>query len=278
MEGFLSRHAGAVIGTVSGFDRLLFRGTLRLLAHRGGMMNYLGSAGVLLKDFAAHVDAMSRRLKEASQVVAHETARPIIYLASSASDKEETAREIALRDGIKQGLICILSAVEPCLTYSVVRRREAKLLDLELCWRKCLHLYHYQIHPRFGFMHGRIQTWFPFGIQICLNGREWLERAMDKAGLGYLKRDNSFVWLEDAAAAQRLMDQQVKAAWPELLDSIAHGLNPKHREMFAARPVDYYWTTYQSEWGHRHPVPRHRHAGQALSAPGAPRADDVPEP
>ena len=65
MEGFLSRHAGAVIGTVSGFDRLLFRGTLRLLAHRGGMMNYLGSEGVLLKDFAAHVDAMSRRLKEA---------------------------------------------------------------------------------------------------------------------------------------------------------------------------------------------------------------------
>jgi len=23
-------------------------------------------------------------------------------------------------------------------------------------------------------MHARVQTWFPFTIQICLNGREWL--------------------------------------------------------------------------------------------------------
>ena len=48
-------------------------------------------------------------------------------------------------------------------------------------YRKCLHLYHYQVHPVFGFMHARIQTWFPFAIQICLNGREWLARAMNTA-------------------------------------------------------------------------------------------------
>ena len=28
-------------------------------------------------------------------------------------------------------------------------------------------------------MNARIQTWFPFRIQICLNGREWLARQMD---------------------------------------------------------------------------------------------------
>jgi len=63
-------------------------------------------------------------------------------------------------------------------------------------YRKCLHLYHYQIHPRFGFMSARIQTWFPFRIQICVNGREWLARGMDAAGLHYLQRDNCFTWLE----------------------------------------------------------------------------------
>jgi hypothetical protein len=31
---FRSKHAGAVIGTLSGFDRLVLRGTLRMLAHR----------------------------------------------------------------------------------------------------------------------------------------------------------------------------------------------------------------------------------------------------
>ena len=248
MDDFVSRHAKDVIGTLCGFDRLVFRGTLRLLAHRGGMMNYLGSVKVLLKDFAAHALALKERLKEASLAFADQSGRPIRYLASSASSKEEVARRIAVADGIERGLVCVLTAVEPCLSYEIVRRRETGLIDLEARRRKCQHLYHYQIHRQFGFMHARIQTWFPFAIQVCLNGREWLARSMDKAGLGYARRDNCFVWLEDAAAAQRLMDRQLRVAWPELLDDIARQLNPAHVAMFAARPIDYYWSTYQSEW------------------------------
>jgi len=248
VEKFLSRHAGAVIGTLCGFDRLVFRGTLRLLAHRGGMMNYLGSVKVLLKDFGDHALAQSERLKEASLALARQGGRPIRYLASSAINKEEVARQIARTDRIEQGPVCILTAVEPCLTYEIVRKREARVLDLEPRRRKCLHLYHYQIHPVFGFMHARIQTWFPFAIQVCLNGREWLARTMDEASMDYVQRDNCFVWLEDPVGAQRLMDQQLRVAWPALLDGVARGLNPAHAEMFAARPLAYYWTTYQSEW------------------------------
>ena len=248
MDGFVSRHARTVIGTLDGFDRLVFRGTLRLLAHRGGMMNYLGSVGVLLKEFSAHAMAMSERLKEASLALARQSGRPVRYLASSAINKEEVARRIARTDGIEGGLICVVSAVEPCLSYEIVRKRQDRVIDLEPRWRKCLHLYHYQIHPQFGFMHARIQTWFPFAIQVCLNGREWLARLMDQAGLGYVQRDNCFVWLQDPQAAQRLMDRQLRSAWPEALDEVARSLNPAHGAMFAARPIDYYWTTYQSEW------------------------------
>jgi hypothetical protein len=231
-----------------GFDRLVLRGTLRLLAHRGGMMSYLGSAGVLLKDFGEHALALSEHLKEASTALARQSGRPIEYLASSASNKEEIARGIARSDKIEAGLVCILKAVEPCLSYEIVRKRGVGLVDLEPRRRKCLHLYHYQVHPVFGFMHARIQTWFPFSIQVCLNGREWLARRMDEAGLGYVRRNNGFVWLADPAGAQRLMDQQLEVAWPELLDAVGHSLNPAHGAMFAVRPMAYYWTTYQSEW------------------------------
>src|SRR6476660_8278959 len=51
MEPFISKHAQAIIGTLSGFDRLVFRGTLRFLAHCAGMSSYLWTMGVLLKDF-----------------------------------------------------------------------------------------------------------------------------------------------------------------------------------------------------------------------------------
>jgi hypothetical protein len=97
-------------------------------------------------------------------------------------------------------------------------------------------------------MSARIQTWFPFRIQICVNGREWLARSMDAAGLHYLQRDNCFTWLEHPERAQQLMDRQVRCDWPVLLNDIACSLNPLHATMFAAFPMEYYWSTYQSEW------------------------------
>src|SRR5438445_11190318 len=56
-----------------------------------------------------------------------------------------------------------------------------KKLELKLRPGKCLFLYHYQVHPVFGFLNARIQTWFPFSIQVCMNGREWLARQMGRA-------------------------------------------------------------------------------------------------
>ena len=248
MERFLSRHASSVIGTLCGFDRLVFRGTLRRLAHRAGMMTYLWANRVLLKDFGDHAEALSRELKEASEAAARAASRPIRYLASSAINKEAIAREIARADGIERGLVCILTAVEPCWSYEIVRNRAAKRLELQPRRRKCLHLYHYHIDPELGFMNARLQTWLPFSIQVCLNGREWLARQMSAAGLGYRQSDNCFTWIEDAERAQRLMDRQVRAHWPARLDAVARTLNPLHETMFSRCPVDYYWSTYQSEW------------------------------
>jgi hypothetical protein len=245
---FISKHAHAVIGTLSGFDRLVFRGTLRFLSHTAGMKSYLWTMRVLLKDFATHTQELTQRLRAASEALARRTGRPVRYLASSSTNKEEIARAIAEADGIKEGLICILTAVEQCQSFEIVRDRAAKELRIEPRHRKCLFLYHYQVHPRFGFMHARIQTWFPFAIQICLNGREWLARSMNAAGIPYLQRDNCFTWLEDPEQAQRLLHQQVRAAWPELLNAIARELNPLHEAMFQTWPAEYYWSTYQSEW------------------------------
>src|SRR2546427_4882234 len=51
--------------------------------------------------------------------------------------------------------------------------------------------------------------------------------------------------LADGATAD---GQQLQVEWPALLDGIARTLNPIHDEIFEARPTQYYWSTYQSEW------------------------------
>lgn len=80
--------------------------------------------------------------------------------------------------------------------------------------RKCLHVYHYYQHPDFGLMHVRVQTWFPFTVDLCLNGREWLARQMDRAALHYVQRDNCFTWVEQPDRVQALLERQLQTDWP----------------------------------------------------------------
>ena len=122
------------------------------------------------------------------------------------------------------------------------------MIELQGGWRKCLHYYHYHLHPELGLMHVRLQTWFPFTMQVCLNGREWLARQMDAAGVGYARRDNCFVHIADLGRAQELMDQQLRTDWPNLLDALAAQANPEEAAIFRNTPVSYYWSAEQSEW------------------------------
>lgn len=248
MKSFIQKHEKDVMGTLSGFDRLVFRGTLRRLSFAEGMSMYLSFAGVVLKDFAKHVIDVTTRIKAASLALAERSLRPIKYLPSSQVHKEDLAREIAARDNVSQGLICVLTSVEPCQSFEIYRNREAKILELQRRFRKCLHIYHYFFHPQFGFMSARIQTWFPLSIQVCLNGREWLSRQMDREGIGYQQRGNCFTWVEDPIRAQDLLETFLRNSWPTFLNEIAGQLNPVHHELFDGFNLQYYWSVHQSEW------------------------------
>ncbi len=248
MRSFIQRHAGSVMGVLNGFDRLRFRGTKRLLAHAGGMMDFLFQERVLLKDFKAYALAATDQIRQATERIAGATGRAIRYLASSSQSKEALVQSIAAKEGIGEGLICILSCVEPCWSYEVHRNQEKKKLELQGGWRKCLHYYHYYQHPRLGLLHVRLQTWFPFSVHVCLNGREWLARQMDAAGIDYRQRDNCFVEIADPAKAQSLMDRQLRTDWPKLLAGLVSRVNPAERKIFRDTPVSYYWSLEQSEW------------------------------
>ena len=248
MNKFIAKFGDQILGVLCGFDRLVLRGTLRAICYPQGMEGYLSGSSVLLKDFARHVHEVSARLKGASLAGAQNLGRKIKYLASPQLDKEQIARSLATEQKVTEGLVCVLTSVEPCQSFEVHRNRETKKLELVSRLRKCLFLYHYSIHPVFGFMNARIQTWFPFSIQICLNGREWLARQMDAEGLRYVRQDNCFPWIEDFARAQKLMQGQLRVNWPKLLQAIARQLNPIHEEIFRQVPLDYYWTVHQNEW------------------------------
>lgn len=248
MHPFLERYAADVFGMLSGFDRLRLRGTLRRIANVQGMATFLSQQHVLFKDFGEYVHDVTTRVKQASEGVALAQGRPVLYLPRPSVDKEAQARAIAARDGITAGLICTLKSVELGWSFDLHRNRATKQLDLVPALRKCLHYYQYQFHPQLGFLHTRLQSWFPFTLHVGLNGREWLAHQLDASGLGYRRRGNCFVWLEDVAATQQLADAQLHTAWEPLLNALAAAANPAHAALFAAFPLWYYWSVDQSEW------------------------------
>lgn len=246
---FLARHAADVLGQLNGFDRVRCRGTVRQLAYTRGMASFLAQQGVLLKDFGEYVEHVTTEVKRATESVTAAAERPLLYLPRPAVDKEAQARALAARDGVRTGLICTLKSVELCWSYEVHRDRATRRLDLVPASRKCLHYYHYLLDPTMGFLHVRLQSWFPFTAHVCFNGREWLARQLDAAGLGYRRQGNCFVWLADVAATQRLADAQLDTAWASVLTGLLQQVHPAHATLGGgAAPLPYYWSLEQSEW------------------------------
>jgi hypothetical protein len=248
MNDFITKYQNELTGTLSGFDRLVFRGTL-WRNRVSGMKGYLWAHHLASKDFGEHAEQISKRVKEAATQPMLAAGRPVRYLNSGKDDKQKIALEIAAADRVREGPICALTAVELCNSYAIRRDEQTGKPDLKSQYRKGLTVYQYWMDPTFGFMSIRLQTWFPFSIHIYLNGREWLSRQMDQARIAYRRHDNCFTWIEDLPRAQELMNDQRKVNWVQSFDQLARRIHPLlFTELNVNYPMKYYWTSVDSEW------------------------------
>jgi hypothetical protein len=253
MQAFLSIHHDVITGALSTFDRLIFKGHLTGLYPAGAFARFLNSQQVLLKDFAAYAETTTAQLKAQAQRVAAEAQRPYLYLAAaptaaSEHSKEAQARALADRDRITDGLICVFAVVEPCRAFTVRGNRETQRLEVKREARKCLHFYFYYVDREFGFMHVRLQSWFPFTLQIYINGREWLARQLDQRGIAYQRYDNKLTHIADLPAAQALCEKFAHRQWPRVLDAFARRVNPLLPTFRRAGFRGYFWSVDQAEY------------------------------
>lgn len=246
---FINQFGSQIKCALGGWDRLRFHATLRPLFSPQWMRTYLLAAKVRLTQFRQHAEALTQRIVLEAKNIAQAAQRPYHHLRSSRTSKEDFIEDIARRDGVSSGLIAVLSAVEPCLVMTVRGCRDRRWLSPVLEQRKCLHLYYYYEHPVVGRCHLRLQTWYPFSVDVCLNGRLWLAKQMDAAGLGYQRADNCFVDLADPARAQQLADAQHQIDWRQFLGQMLEKVHPLQAQILKPFPwLSYYWTLTQSEF------------------------------
>jgi len=243
-QKFVERHADTVVCSIGCFDRVIFKGYLKSLSHPVGMMKFLARQGVLLKHFDRYVKTHTDRVVQNAKELCAEQQRQYRYLNSYRIDKEATARAIMKEEGITEGLICCFSVVERSNTFRMVGGKgKPRLVG---CMRPCLCLYFYFLDPDFGFMHVRIASWFPFTVQIYVNGHQWLERRLQDEQIDYKLCDNYFTSVADPERARAISERFAHLNFQSIFSRFAARVNPLLTDILSG--YGYYWVTDQAEY------------------------------
>lgn len=200
MKELMDKYKKSIAGSLHSFDRIIFKGYLPI-SWPEGMESFLRREQVLIKDFKPYVTKVSKRVIEHAQAMSAKTGCPYIHVRGKV-DKEAEARFIAEQRGIREGLACIFTRVEQAQSFKLKFGKDRPYLASDQ--PKCLCLYFYFMNPVFGLIHVRLQTWFPFTVQVYLNGHEWLARRMTERGIRFVQAENAFVKVEDFTKANRL--------------------------------------------------------------------------
>jgi len=247
MATFVDRFSDSIHGVLSGFDRIRFRGTQRLLASVRGMTAFLAFHSVRLTEFKPYVTAVTDQIRRQVEAQAQRAGVAIAYVNDSSLSKEELAADLAKRSGRMTELRAILSAVEPCRTFFMRKNPATGFIELQNRPGKCLHYYHYWHDAKLGPCHVRLQTWFPFNTFVCVNGREMLAGELTRQRIAFRQRDNCFTWVGDLERAQHLLDEQVKLDWSAELTRLLTASHPGWSTWPGMdRPP--YWSADQTEW------------------------------
>jgi hypothetical protein len=242
MEQFTLKHQAKIQATLGCFDRMLFRGYLPIQSG-WAMAQFLNQKQVRFRNLKTFLTENAARVNQHAKALATKLGRPCQYLPVP-TRKEELARQIAEKEGIEHGLVCVFSVLEPCRTFSFRFNKGRPFVQSSR--RKCLFVYFYFMDRDFGLIHVKLQTWFPMQVQVYLNGHEWLARKLSSSHIAFKKQDNVFIWIEDPERAQKWADRFAGLDWPGILERYARRVNPLLHTLLAG--YQHYWVTAQSEY------------------------------
>jgi len=191
---FLDKFNSLIVTVLSCFDRVIFKGYLPF--HSEGELNSWVDYTLRIRrvDFVTQLEQRSEELVVQAKAFAAKANRLYEYREGKFR-KEQFIQNIIRRDNVTEGLVAVLCTKETCrsikLAYADKRPR------LIFAKRPQRVLYYYFIDRDFGLMYIRLETWFPYTIQVYVNGHDWLARQMLRRKLGFVQRDNAFtqVWM-----------------------------------------------------------------------------------
>lgn len=245
LSRFVTKFTGLIVALLSCFDRVIFKGHLPI--SNGPALE--GFVDHVLKirrcDFMAFAEQQSEALVDRARRAAEEAGVEYRFLKGSHRKDKLVDEILRRRSDLVEGLIAVFCCMECCPSFKLVYGQgRPRLVDAR---RQQRALYFYSLDPQLGLIYTRLTTWFPFTIQVYVNGHSWLARELLARRLGFNLRDNAFTALDDPEAAQELADSFAELKWTKILDRLARRVNPLMFERWF-RGLSYYWVVDQAEY------------------------------
>ena len=242
---FLDKFAEIIVAVLSCFDRVIFKGYLPFGGddHLNSWVDY--ALKMKRKDFLPWLEQHSQALVEHAKALAERSGRPYEYRQGKFK-KEKFIQELIRQDQLTEGMVAVLCVQETCRT--VASKYGKGRPSLYFKRRPQRVLYYYHLDPEFGLMYVRLETWFPYTVQVYVNGHDWLARQMLKKRRAFVQQDNAFTQLDDPRKAQQLADRFAQLNWVKQLTTWARQVNPHIGKAGWLSNMNYYWVTTQAEY------------------------------
>ena len=245
VELLTERYKRQIAGVLSCYDRILIQGTVPKWCYAKGMRDFFYERKLRIFDYPKWAEPLRDALRKNMERLAAENEIEIGFVRSKKSfRKEQRVKEIVEKRGEEPGLVCILSAMEPCGSYKPWHDKKTHKTYLKPDDGKCLHYYVYFIDADLGLCYVRVPTWCPFRLQVYCNGHSYLARQLNKRKVEYRLLDNAFGWIGDFERAQKLADSFSVEMVHRKLDEFADRYCPVIRQF----GLSYHWSLDQVEF------------------------------
>jgi hypothetical protein len=194
IDNFTSYYDDHLEGRYDCVDRIVLNGYFPLGQQGGGFRAWwrqlFGSDENLDQK---HVQAMAGRFSRRIHAWAKKNHVPLIH-CKPGERKHELAQRYIPQSADSKGLFLVLVAKAPGLVWNVETSKNGHPhLSRKTPWPYVNHYHFHIIDPEWGHITIKMSGHPPFGIQVMLNGHEWVERNAIKKTISLQKEGNCFV-------------------------------------------------------------------------------------
>ena len=144
MKSFIDRFSGLVKGTISGFDRIVFKGLVLPLMSAAEVMGFCNARGILNKSYKEWMMGQTKHIiNTADQYAKDNCGQPLPILPHGVSEKKSLPVNVSSKQHITSGLIGVWSCLERGSSFRAVYCAKAGYPQLRNYQTQCKHLYFY---------------------------------------------------------------------------------------------------------------------------------------